>query len=52
MANNPNLEMVTVNAYANIDETPSIRSQDIERKRKFDSNQGQQTCCIVAKADA
>ena len=38
--NNPNLNLVKVNAYAEFDQIPSIYSQDIERKRYFDNNQG------------
>ena len=40
MGNNPNLDLVKVNAYAKFDQIPSIRSQDIEQKRNFDDNQG------------
>ena len=38
--NNPNLDLVRVNAYAKFDQNPSIRSQDIEWKQNFDNNQG------------
>ena len=37
---NPNLVLVKVNAYAKFDNIPSIRSQDNERKRNSDINQG------------
>ena len=30
--NNPNLDVVKVNAYAKFDQIPSIHSQDIEQK--------------------
>ena len=36
---NANLEVVKVKAYAKFDQIPSIRSQDIERKRNSDNNQ-------------
>ena len=39
MRTNPNHELVKVNAYANFDQIPSMRSKDIERKRNFDNNQ-------------
>ena len=38
--NNPNLDLVIVNAYAKFDQIPSIPSEDIERKRNCDNNQG------------
>ena len=31
--NNPNLDLVNINAYAKFGQIPFIRSQDIERKR-------------------
>ena len=37
---NPNLDLVKVNAHAKFGLIPSIRSQDIERKRNSDDNQG------------
>ena len=37
--NNPNLDVVDINAYAKIGQIPSIRSQDIERKQNYDINQ-------------
>ena len=40
MRNNPNLDLVKVNAYAKFDRIPSVCSQDIVRKRNFDNNQG------------
>ena len=33
--NNPNLDLVNINAYAKFGQIPSIRSQDIERKRNL-----------------
>ena len=36
--NNPNLDLVKVNAYAKFDQIPSICSQDIERKQNSDVN--------------
>ena len=38
--NNPSLHVVSINAYAKLGQIPSIRSQDIERKRNSDINQG------------
>ena len=40
MGNNPNLDVVKVNAYAKFDQIPSISSQDIERKQNPSDNQG------------
>ena len=40
MLNNPNLDLVNINAYANFGQIPSICSQDIERERNSDINQG------------
>ena len=40
MYNNPNLDLVNMNAYIIFCENLSICSQDIERKRNFDVNQG------------
>ena len=34
MLNNPNLDLVNINAYANFGQIPSIRSQDIGQKTK------------------
>ena len=39
MRNNPSLELVKVNAYAQFDQIPPICSQAIERKQNFDINQ-------------
>ena len=38
--NNPNVDLIKVNAYVKFDQISSIRSQDIEWKRNFDDNQG------------
>ena len=38
--NNANLDLVNINAYAKFGQIPSICSQDIERKRNSDLNQG------------
>ena len=38
-ANNPNVDLVNMNAYIKFGEILSICSQDIERKRKFGVNQ-------------
>ena len=38
--NNPNLDVVNINAHAKLGQMPSICSQDIERKRNSDINQG------------
>ena len=35
--NNPNLDLVNINAYAKFGQTPSILSQDIEWKRNSES---------------
>ena len=40
MVNNPNIDLVNINAYMKFGEILSICSQDIERKRKSDVNQG------------
>ena len=42
MYNNPNLDLVDINAYAKFGQNPSICSQDtcIERKQNSDLNQG------------
>ena len=37
---NPNLDLVNANVYTNFGKILSIRSQDIERKRNSDINQG------------
>ena len=38
--NNPNPDLVNINAYAKFGHIPSIHSQDIERKRNYDKNHG------------
>ena len=38
--NNPKLDLVNVDVYTKFGRILSIRSQDIERKRNFDVNQG------------
>ena len=38
--NNPKLDLVNMNAYVKFGESMSVRSQDIERKRSIDANQG------------
>ena len=38
MCNNPNLDLVNINAYAQFCQNPSIPSQDIERKQNSDIN--------------
>ena len=38
--NNPNLDLVNINAYAKFGQIPSICSQDIQLKRNSDRNQG------------
>ena len=40
MRNNPNLDLVMVNAYAKSDQISSIGSQDIEHKRNFENTKG------------
>ena len=37
--NNPNLDIVNINAYAKLGQIPSIHSQVIERKRNSDINE-------------
>ena len=37
---NPKLDVVTVDVYTNFGQILSIRSQDIEREKKSDVNQG------------
>ena len=39
--NNPKLDLVNVDVHTTFGQTLSIHSQDIERKRNFDVNQGQ-----------
>ena len=38
--NNPKLDVVNVDVYTKFGQILSIRSQDIERKRNYDINQG------------
>ena len=40
MFNNPNLDLVNINAYAKFGQIPSIHSQVIEQKQISDINQG------------
>ena len=40
MWNNPNLDLVNMNAYIKFGEIPSICSQDIEWKQNYGVNQG------------
>ena len=40
MCNNPNIDIVNINAYIKFGEILSICSQDIDRKRIFGVNQG------------
>ena len=39
MRNNPNLDLVNINAYAKLGQIPSIRAQDIVWKQNSDINQ-------------
>ena len=39
-ANNPNLDLSNINSYIKFGQNMSIYSQDIERKRNADINQG------------
>ena len=47
--NNPNLDLVNINAYMKFGKSLFIFSQDIERKRKSDINQGPYLCYKVSK---
>ena len=52
MCDNPNLDLVNINAYTKFGKIPSICSQDIERKRNYDGenngwNDGQPKSSIV-----
>ena len=47
--NNPNLDLVNVNANEKCGLISSIGSQDIERKWNFNDNQGQLFCWKIAK---
>ena len=49
--NNPNLDLVKINAYTKFDEIMSICSKDIEQKRNSDINQGPYFCYKFAKND-
>ena len=40
MCNNPNVDLVNINAYIKFGEILSICSQDIKQKRNFGVNQG------------
>ena len=40
MYNNPNIDLVNMNAYIKFGEIQSICSQDIGQKQNFDVNQG------------
>ena len=40
MCNNPNVDLVNMNAYIKFDEILSFCSQDIEQNRNFGINQG------------
>ena len=40
ICNDPKLDLVNMNAYIKFGEILSICSQDVERKRNFDINQG------------
>ena len=51
MCNNPNIDLVKINAYAKFDQIPSIHSQDFERKQKSENNQMPLLCCKFAKLD-
>ena len=49
---NPNVDLINGNVYTKSGLILSIGSQDIERKRNSDINQGPQLCCKFAKFDA
>ena len=40
MCDNPQIDLVNINAYINFGEKMSVSSQDIERKQNFGVNQG------------
>ena len=42
---NPNLDLVTVNAYEKFPLIPPIHSKDIEQKQNSDNNQVSYLCC-------
>ena len=50
--NNLNLDLGKVNAYAKINQIPSIHSEDTKQKGNFDNNQGPYLCCKFAKFEA
>ena len=49
MFNNPKLDVVSINNYANFDQNPFIRSQDIERKRNSDVTEWMLLCNELTK---
>ena len=49
--NNPKLDLVNVDVHTKFGRILSIRSQDIERKRNSDVNQGPLLCQNFAKND-
>ena len=49
--NNPKLDLVIVDVHTKFGDILWIYSQDIERKRNFDVNQGQKLHQILAKND-
>ena len=49
MLYNPNLDIINVNVYTKFSSILAIGSQDIERKRNSDINQGTLLCCKFAK---
>ena len=51
MGNNPKLDLVNVDVHTKFGQILSIRSQDIERKRNSDVNQGLQLRKNFAKND-
>ena len=50
-ANNPNVDLVSINSDIKFDQNLSICSQDIEWKRHFGVNQGPKLWYICAKND-
>ena len=51
MGNNPKLDFINVDVHTKYGQILSIRSQDIERKRNSDVNQGLLLCQNCAKND-
>ena len=51
MCNNPNLDLVNINAYTKFCKILSFCSQDIEQKRNSDINQGPELYYKCAKND-